>query len=87
MVNSDNMGQPSAEICTKLINLLERYIKQIQKISLNSYKKILLKNLGLQFVNLLIDFYSSIPYTKAGLSKIFMDIAKYKTIISAFRHE
>lgn len=55
---------------------------------MNTYKKILLKNLGkklnkigTQFIGLLIQHYAQIAYTKEGLGNIFIDIANYKKIV------
>ena len=59
-------------------------MRAIHRINLISYKNNILKNLGLQFCGLLSNYYSSIAYSKDGLSRIFIDIAKYKSLISMF---
>jgi hypothetical protein len=44
--------------------MLEKYVKAINKINQSAYRESLLRTLGLQFVNLLIQHYSSITYSK-----------------------
>ena len=41
----------------------------------------------MQFCSLITDYYASIPYTKDGLSRIFIDIAKYKSVITMFNSQ
>lgn len=52
--------------------MLEKYIKAINRITQISYRESLLKTLGLQFINLLIQHYASITYTKDGLGKFHL---------------
>jgi hypothetical protein len=54
-------------VSTKIYMMLEKYIKAINRITQISYRESLLKTLGLQFVNLLIQHYTSITYNKDGL--------------------
>ena len=82
-MTNGNFAQTS-DVCGRVITFLEKYIRAIQRISLINYRNNILRNLGLQFVTLLIRFYSQIPYNKEGLSKIFMDVAKLKTAIAQF---
>jgi hypothetical protein len=85
IINNDRT--PPNETCAHVIDFLNRYTRVIIKITLNNFRANILKTLGLQFVNHIIKYYSQIVYTKDGLSRIFMDIAKYKTIIGQFNNE
>jgi hypothetical protein len=50
-----------------VIQFIEKYLKPINRINLTTYKSTLLKSLGTQFINLLINHYSGISYNKEGL--------------------
>ena len=82
-----NINYSQGDPTLKLIHFLERYLRVIQRTSLVNYRKNLLKSMGLQLVNELVRFYSQINYNKDGLSKIFMDIAKYKSAVAQFGSE
>ena len=59
-------------------------MRAINRMNLIAYRNSILKSLGMQFCTILTDYYSSITYTKDGLSRLFLDIAKYKSLISMF---
>lgn len=59
-------------------------MRAINRIGLQLYRNNILKSLGMQFCTLLTDYYAQIPYTEEGLSRIFMDIAKFKPLIGMF---
>ena len=61
--------------------MLEKYTKSINRITQIGYKETLLKTLGLQFVNLLINHYSSITYTKASLGAIYIDVGGFGKVL------
>lgn len=60
---------------------LEKYIKAINRISQINFRESLLKTLGLQFVNLLIQHYCRINYTKDGLGGIYVDVGGFGKIL------
>lgn len=60
--------------------MIEKYVKAINRISQVTYRETLLKTLGIQFVNLLIQHYSSITYTKEGLGKLKVIKVEYMSI-------
>jgi hypothetical protein len=62
------MQSQQEPIYNKMNFMLEKYVKAINnRINQFSYRESLLKTLGIQFVNLLIQHYSSINYSKEGL--------------------
>lgn len=72
--------------------MLEKYIKAINRISQTNFKESLLKTLGLQFVNLLIQHYSSITYNKDGLGinksykgSIYIDVGGFGKVLKLIR--
>lgn len=71
MMDVDMQGHQEP-ISSKMYQMLEKYVKAINnRINQLSYRESLLKTLGMQFVTLLIQHYSSISYTKEGLGTLF----------------
>ena len=59
------MQSQQEPISSKMYLMLEKYVKAINnRINQFSYRESLLKTLGVQFVNLLIQHYSTITYSK-----------------------
>jgi hypothetical protein len=61
--------------------MMEKYIKTISRMTQISYRESLLKTLGLQFINMLINHYATINYTKDGLGAIYVDIGGFGKIL------
>ena len=70
-----------------MISFLEKYLRVINRINMTNYRNIIMKGLGNQFINLLIDHFSLIRYQKEGLTALFSDIANFKKIVSQINVE
>lgn len=75
----------SSTVCKEFISYLSPYLDQIKDSYSDNLKMEILKELGKNIIDILIDYYATIKLNQKGLLQLSIDLEEYRNLIKKFK--